>query len=291
MKKKVLFIFPALLFLGSSCVSNESVTPPIDDNQNNEEDQNGDNTQKPQEPELTEEEKLEKFRNDILALGKGASKCVSTVEQTDGYGDLTVEAIQKATSILYSNDFKREEFESSMSSTKINGVKETGIVEKEGKKLYQICDFTEDDGDDSVAYMNYSDELKDINLDVGFSFLMNTSVFLPYDQSQDVTNLTYTFSYNFTQDNIDLTKDGKVTLSFESIAKQGVTEFERYQFQSEITIESGKITKANVVMKESIMGDANYRFLEGEYIYYYEEITEFTGTKLDPSNYKVPSTN
>lgn len=274
MRTKILLLLPTLLFV-ASCGESKPTVPSIPET--------------PVEPELTEEEKFEKFRKDILALGSGASKCEATVNQTDGYGDITIEALQTSTTTLYSNDFKREEFESKMGVEIMTGVKETGIIESDTKRLYQICDFSEDDTNDSVAYMNYSDELRDINLDVGFSFLMNTSVFLPYDQSKDVTNLTYSFSYNFTQDNIDLSKDGEVLLAFESVSKQGTTEFERYQFQSTITILNGKITKANLVMKDSLMSDANYRYLEGEYIYSYDKLEEYAGTRLDPSKYKEPS--
>lgn len=228
----------------------------------------------------TEEEKIIEMKNDLLKLNYQVSENTYSILQEDYYG-ITVEIEETGSTRLYDDNFIVKEFEQKIGDNSILGRNEIGIKDD---NIYQLTYYGENDTNNSIKYYVDNDNNRKQIFDIGFvneyvnNILDVTLEYLNNDENK------ISLSTNFEQ--IDLFSDGSKTLKyrFTSFAPNGKNKIEEVERDDILTIVNGKITKVKTKMLYELQDGVNYKYMEKEVSFKYEELVSYDDEKLNPNN-------
>lgn len=239
------------------------------------------NKNKEEIPE-TEEQFITKFKNKLISLSDDCSKKEGTQTDENYYGAITVTVKEDNTKIRYKDNFVKADFVQTYDGNdKINGTEEVGIKDN---KFYLIRDYGKDDPNNYVIYAKYDENFSEDNLSVGFSrayFGGGYDVCKNFIDSNE--SIKYKFEYNY--HDVDLSKDGEVKLYLIYEQYSSKTVVVKYEREDYLTIKNNKIIKSKSTILYSLMDNTNYNYSVSTFNYSYDAYQEYSGTKLNPSNY------
>lgn len=276
MKIKALILLAFIGIFCSSCNNNNKNSSPTS---------SASSSSTVQDPKQEAIKTLNSFKETLLDFSDVVSKKEFDTKQVDNYYGMDIEVGEKGQSILYNDDFIVTNFTQTIGEEKVSGRREIGIAEN--NNLYQVNYFGENDSDNSVFYFVNNDYNKKVlfSLDFVTEYINNIiNVTLSYYETEGL-KLSLVTNYDL----VDFSKDGTIVLQYRFInyAANGVNKTEEVQRDDEIVIENGKIISSNTTMIYSIEDGVNYKYLESKSTYFYENLTDYTGEKLNPSNFKV----
>lgn len=229
----------------------------------------------------TEDQFITKFKNKLISLSEDCSKKEGTQTDENYYGAITVKVTEDNTKIRYKDNFVKADFVQTYETDKISGTEEVGIKDN---KFYLIRDYGKDDPNNYVIYANYDEKYSEDNLSVGFSrsyFGGGYDVCKNFIDSNE--SIKYKFEYNY--HDVDLSKDGEVRLYLIYEQYSSKTVAVKYEREDYLTIKDNKIIKSKSTVLYSLMDNTNYNYSQSTFNYFYDAYKEYTGTKLNPSNY------
>ncbi len=221
---------------------------------------------------------------DLVNYDEGVNSQKYSISQTDNYSAIDIETHQEGTITRYI-DFYEDKFSQTYDEETINGVRQRGIATYQDQEaFYQITDYEDDDANDSAAYSLYSENLEDFVFGVGFIhyyyynfYTLFSSIASAYSDAILVSNIS----------DLDFKDNGIITLySTIFVGDQDNADIE-FTREDIITIENKVITKVSSTQLYGLIGNTNYNYSEIKYEFSLGEIEEYSGTKLDPSDYQV----
>ena len=232
---------------------------------------------------------IEEFNAVLPEIFKYSDNIVSQeyqILQTDNYGGVSVDSSQGGTRTRYLNNFYEDQFVQSFSDSEtdeISGITQRGIINQNNLDyFYEVTDYLNDDSGDSASYIPYQEENIDLNLNVGFGYSYYrdylTTLFGMMSNNPSGRLVT-----NFNEDSfID---DGTLTLSIRFTVEEDNVVSIQLERDDVLTIENGIVIEDEVTSLVSYMDGANYIYQEASYNFIEGELTEFTGTRLDPTEF------
>lgn len=227
---------------------------------------------------------ITRFKTQLLSLNHTVSSKTYSINQVDNYYSLDIETKESGTTTLYNNDFLATEFEQQIGETsKVAGRRESGITPT--NNIYSIDYFGENDNQNKVTYYENNAANKAHVFNFGF---VNDYVTLILDLTlyyYESEGLKLSLATNY--DSLDLSKDGTHTLQYRFIyfAGNGTTKLEEVQRDDKITILNGKIVSSETTMLYGQQDSINYKYMESTSTYAYDALTDYSGTKLNPSDF------
>lgn len=221
---------------------------------------------------------------DLVNYDEGVNSQKYSISQTDNYSAIDIETHQEGTITRYI-DFYEDKFSQTYDEGTISGVRQRGTTTYQDQEaFYQITDYEDDDANDSVAYSLYSENLEDFVFGVGFIhyyyynfYTLFSSIASAYSDAILVSNIN----------DLEFKDNGIITLySTIFVGDQNNADIE-FTREDIITIENKVITKAFSTQLYGLIGKTNYNYSEIKYEFSLGEIEEYSGTKLDPSDYQV----
>lgn len=240
-----------------------------------------------EEVELSQIQLVEKIRNELIEFDDTVTSCTYGIEQEDYYG-ISIETSENGTKNLYKDNFLTVDFSQKIGRETIIGRREFGITGGlvSGYKIHEISYYGENDSENTVRYYEDNETNRSIIFDIGFvgeyiNNILNTT--LAYFEYEDARLSLIT---NF--DQVDLSTDGEKLLQFRfiSYSADGITKIEEVQRDDLLVIESGKIASCQTEMLYSLQDGINYQYMNKLSNYYYDELTSFEGTVLNPKDFE-----
>lgn len=225
--------------------------------------------------------KLTNFKNRLLKLKHDVSSCTYTTSQTDNYSALNVEAVESGTKALYSDNFMTNIFSQTIGEETFSGRRELGLI---NNMIYQINYYGDDDSNNNVKYYEDNETSRQglFSLDFVTEYVNNI---LDYTIKYYERNGRYSLKTNFEE--VTFPDNGAIKLQYHFIyySSDGTIKAEEVQREDTLTLSNGYIMSSKTSMMYGIQNSVNYKYMNSETSYKYEELKEYTETKLDPSKF------
>jgi hypothetical protein len=175
-------------------------------------------------------------------------------------------------------------FSQSIESDTYQGVIERGLLDS--GRFYSIVSFA---GDSENSYVQYAASLEA----AGGSYVVSSGFGSEYYSSIIYPCLGFIANYPTTTvlvtnfDDVDLSQDGESKLSLKFTLFDSTKKIEqiRVERNDTIRISNGKIVSSSSTYLYSQMGDTNWNSQSSARTYSYGELQEYSGTKLNPSDF------
>ncbi|MCH5180011.1 MAG: hypothetical protein J1F32_02215 [Erysipelotrichales bacterium] len=275
--KKSLIILALSLFIFSSCNNNSSVVSEYA----------SDSVSKDPNDEVIES--LMSFKEKLLVLDGNVSKKSYSTQQINNYSALNMEVEENGTLVRYQDNFVVNEFSQKINEGKpSSGHKERGVFDSE--RLYQITYYGDKDSANSVTYFVNNENNLNTMFNIGFATEYSSNMIdftIMYFETAKTEHMRLELKTNF--NNIEFVKNGTITLQYRFIyyAPTGKTKLEEVQRDDTLTIKNGVIIKSETEMLYGQQDSINYQHMTSVSTYDHEEITAFTGVKLNPTDFQT----
>lgn len=277
--KKPLILLALSLLVFSSCNNNSSVE--------SEYTSASDSVSKDPNDEVIES--LMSFKEKLLTLDGDVSKKSYSTQQINNYSALNMEVEENGTLESYKDNFVVNEFSQKINESKPSyGHKERGVFDSE--RLYQITYYGDNDSANSVTYFVNNENNLNTMFNIGFATEYSSNMIdftILYFETAKTEHMRLELKTNF--NNIEFVKNGTITLQYRFIyyAPTGTTKLEEVQRDDTLTIKDGVIIKSETEMLYGQQDSINYQHMTSVSTYEHEEITAFTGVKLNPTDFQT----
>ncbi len=240
--------------------------------------------------EQTIEEKFQNYYAKFDKLGFDANK-VNYSSTTVNYNGIEVGWTQEGNGIEYQDNFYREEFSQKLDTSTTTGVYEKGeTVVNNIDAFYQITYYGDGDTDNKVAYYQKgSASFPEFSCTSFKGYYLNSFLDYAYSNYKSIKNDTKYSKITLECDDndVDFTVDGTKKLNFKYDVYSGTTCVNELKSDDTVVVKNGKVVSSSSQYWITFYDAVNYTTCARTATYSYDEsIKSYSGTKLNPSDFK-----
>ncbi len=237
--------------------------------------------------EKTIQEKFEAYLAKFDDLSYDANKITYKQTQVNNYSAIDMITTREGVGKQYSGDFYREEFQEKINDTdQYSGVIEKGV---NGDKYYAIYYYGEGESNNNIEeYNKGTTKFEEFSICTYKGYYLNSVLLYSYDNYlANKDNDRYTkFTLTCDSNDVDFKTDGEKKLDLVYRIFSGSTIVNTLESTDTIVIDNGKVISSHSECQLSSMNSINYtKFVKIATYEYDSSIGEYTGTKLNPSDF------